>query len=491
MVPEEVVARLRSALTAARFTVEGVREHVGDEAHAALSRNETTPGLRRTADGSPIATLTRLWPLQAPVTFEAAEQALPGLVDPLCAAGILERSVGDVRAVIDIRPYADDDNDWWVVSDLTPGLDGGERRMRPDHVLGVSSASTSLAQLINRRPVATALDVGTGSGVQTLHLSTHADRVVGTDLNPRCLDLAGLTAALNDIAVELRLGSLLEPVSGESFDLIVSNPPFVISPATGERLVYRDSGLPGDEVMRRIVAEGAGRLAAGGWLQVLANWAHAEARPWIERVGAWITPTGCDAWVVEREQIDPARYVEMWLDDAGLRGAADYLQRYDAWLDWFEAQHIEAVGFGWLALRKSGRDVPSVRIESWPYEVEQPLGPHLAGWAANVDVMDRLDDETLLETRLVRVPDVIEERAGAPGADDPAVIVLRSQRGMRRARQVDTQVAALVGACDGELSVAQIADALALLVDLPEAALRAELASAARTLVLDEYLTFP
>ena len=56
--------------------------------------------------------------------------------------------------MLDVRPYADDDRDWWIVSDLTPGLDGAERRMRADHVLGVSSASNSLAQLTIRDHVA-------------------------------------------------------------------------------------------------------------------------------------------------------------------------------------------------------------------------------------------------------------------------------------------------------------------------------------------------
>ncbi|HSS67963.1 MAG TPA: transferase, partial [Nocardioidaceae bacterium] len=113
-------ARLRTALTVAGFTVDGVRALIGDEAHAALARNETTPAVRQTSDGSPLATLTRLWPLQAAVAEPAAEAALPGLAGPLVAAGILDRDGGDVRAVVDVRPYADESHDWWVVADLTP-----------------------------------------------------------------------------------------------------------------------------------------------------------------------------------------------------------------------------------------------------------------------------------------------------------------------------------------------------------------------------------
>ena len=53
-----------------------------------------------------------------------ADRALGGLVDALAAGGLVVASAGEVRATLDCRPYADDDHDWWVVSDLTPGLDG-------------------------------------------------------------------------------------------------------------------------------------------------------------------------------------------------------------------------------------------------------------------------------------------------------------------------------------------------------------------------------
>ena len=173
------VDRLRDDLVAAGYTYDGVADLLGPTAHQALSRNETTPGLRATRDRSPLATLTRLFLLQAPVPVADVEAALPGLLDRLCVAGMLERSVGEVRARIDLRPYADDRRGWWVVCDLTPGLDGAGIAVGPDHVLGISSASTSLAQLTVRDPVDRALDLGTGCGVQALHLGEHAGQIVG------------------------------------------------------------------------------------------------------------------------------------------------------------------------------------------------------------------------------------------------------------------------------------------------------------------------
>jgi Methyltransferase small domain len=487
----EEATRLREALTAAEFTVDGVRALVGVEAHSALARNETTPAIRQTADGSPLSTLTRLWPLQAVVSESAAVQALPGLVDPLVDAGLLERTGGSVRAAVDVRPYADDVRDWWVVADLTPGLDGRPRRMAADHVLGVSPASISLAQLTVRAEVDRALDLGAGSGVQSLHLSTHAGSVVATDVNERALRLAALTAAINDVALELRAGSLYEPVTAETFDLIVTNPPFVISPGRDDLLTYRDSGLPGDEVVRRVVVEGAGRLAPAGWLQVLANWAIVRDEPWDERLSGWIAPTGCDAWVVERERLDPARYVELWLDDAGIRGDDDYPARYDAWLSWLDAQRIEAIGLGWISLRNTARSQPRLRFERWPHDVEQPISGAIGGWARGADALDRHDDDGLAHARLLIANGVVEERIGPPGTDDPAAIVLRSHRGMRRARPLTTAEAGLVGACDGDLSVGEIVGALATILGLDAATLRAELLPAVRDLVMEGFLEFP
>ncbi|WP_447644757.1 DUF7059 domain-containing protein [Nocardioides zeae] len=342
--------RLREALSAAGFTYDAVADLLGSTAHAALARNQTAPGLARTADGSPLATLTRLFLLQTAVTRAEAEAALPDLVDRLAVEGFLETSVGEVRARLDCRPYAAPDaagdHDLWVASDLTPGLDGLPNRVSADHVLGISSASTSLAQLTLRDDVVTALDLGTGCGVQALHLATHAARVVATDVNPRALRLARFNAALNDLTgIEVRDGSYFEPVRDERFDLIATNPPFVISPGTGERLVYRDSGLPGDRVVEDIVRSAPRHLTPGGWCQVLANWVITDGTPWDERLAGWLGPTEegivSDAFVVQREVLDPAAYVELWLADEGAAGTADYLRRYDTWLSWFADQGIE------------------------------------------------------------------------------------------------------------------------------------------------------
>ncbi|WP_193606764.1 N5-glutamine methyltransferase family protein [Nocardioides lijunqiniae] len=479
----DFTAPLRDSLERAGFTYDGVADLLGREAHDALMRNETTPGRRRTTGGSPAETLVRLFLLQVPVPLADAERALPGQVDRLAAEGLLAQSVSEVAARLDIRPYAADDTDLWVVSDLTPGLDGGPQRVGADHVLGISGASSSLAQLTLRRPMARSLDLGTGCGVQALHLAGHSDRVVATDVNARALRLTRLNAALNGVAdrVEVRDGSYFEPVAGERFDLIATNPPFVISPGTGERLVYRDSGLPGDRVVEDIVRAAPDHLTEGGWCQVLANWVIARDRPWDERLAGWLAGD-CDALVVQREVLDPAAYVELWLKDAGLHGAPDYLDRYDTWLSWFDDQGVEAIGFGWVNLRATGGgDVVTDMLE-WPYDVEQPIAPAIEAWGETVRT------EVGLDSLLVTREDVRQETVGPVGAEDPEAIVLRQQRGLRRARQADTVEAALVGACDGDLTLGQILDAVAQLTGADADQVRTTYLPVARDLVREGFL---
>jgi hypothetical protein len=130
-----------------------------------------------------------------------------------------------------------------------------------------------------------------------------------------------------------------------------------------------------------------------------------------------------------------------------------------------------------------------LRFEEWPYEVEQPLGLEVADWGRRVELERSLDDEALLAARLVARVDVRQETFGEPGAEDPEDIVLRQQRGLRRARKADTVEAGLVGACDGDLAVGQILDALASLLGGEPAAVRREYLPVVRDLLVEGFLT--
>lgn len=484
MLSDHQLLTWREELLAAAYTLDEVGDRLGPAALAGLGRNSSLPTLRALADATDDqADLIRFWLLGLRLPAGRV-RALHADVDALVSSGLVIAEGDDLRADVELKPYGDEAHSFWICADRTP-LDGRVAPPRPDFVLGASPASTTLAQLIPRTPVGSALDLGTGCGIQALHLATHCERVIGTDLNPRALELARITAALSGAAVEHRLGSLYEPVVGERFDLIVTNPPYVMTPPNRSGLVYREGTEAGDGLMRRVVAEAGRQLNPGGTLIVLGNWAI-TAEPWRDRVAGWI-PAGCDALVLQREELDPFEYVELWLADAGLAGSDEYAQRYREWLDYFETLGITSIGMGWIALRASGRERPEIRCEEWPHLVHQPVGPAFEDFFAAVD-QARLPEEEFISSRWTLHPDVIQETIGNPGAADPQHLVLRQQFGFGRAVEPGTALAAVAGACDGELPLAVLIDAVASLTGTEGTDLRQELLPLLRRLVSEGFL---
>ncbi len=486
-VAHDLADRLRSA----GYSYDAVAERLGAEGLDGLARNATIPADRALAGArDPQVTLIRAFALQQDVPAAALTAALGDLepLAPILAGGT---DADTVRAAIEIRPYAftDDhgEHSGWLASDLTPTLDGRLAEPRDDFVLGLSPASVTLAQLTMRNPRARALDLGAGCGIQSLHLATHIDHVVATDLNPRACTMTALTAALNGIDVDVRQGSLYQPVEGERFDLIVTNPPYVMSPPDASRLVYREGSFTADGLVRAVVTGAAAHLNPGGALQVLGNWAITVDQPWQDRLAGWIAPTGCDALVLQRERLDPFEYIEIWLADAGLVGTPDYAVRYAEWADYFEALGIVGVGLGWLTLYNTGHAQPEVRFDDWPHQVHAGLGDAFAEFPDAARAA-RLPDDTLLGTAWTLDPAVTSEALGRPGAADPEHLVFRRGTGFSRAVEVDTALAAVTGACDGDLPLGVLIDAVADLLDADAAALREDLLPRLRPLLADGYL---
>jgi methylase of polypeptide subunit release factors len=347
-----------------------------------------------------------------------------------------------------------------------------------------------------REPVARALDIGTGCGIQALHAARHSGAVVATDVSSRALSFARFNADLARASLDLRLGSMLEPVAGERFDLVVSNPPFVITPRVPSsalpRYAYRDAGRAGDDVVRDLVTGVGAVLEPGGVAQLLGNWEHRRGEGWRERVGTWLAASGLDGWVVQREVCDPAEYAETWLRDGGLTGERDpaaWQVAYEQWLDDFEARGVEAIGFGYVTLRRPSSGVASLRrLEHHEGPIWQPLGAHVAATLRAHDWLAATDDDALARARLVVASDVTEERYLTPGDADPRIVLLRQGGGLGRAVRADAALAGLVGACDGDLTVGQLLGALATLVDVQAADLATGLLPAVRELVRDGLL---
>ena len=537
----EQAASLRADLADSGWGVEAVAALLGEVADAALRREIRLPALRAVraalaggAASSPVAVLTALFMLGDPVPVTALDAALPRTTAAGAAAiGLVGEpdETGCVRALVDLRPHeaVDDAGEvrWWVASDLGELVTG--RALAPDHVLGVGGAGLTLACLTPRTPVRTALDLGCGCGIQTLYLLRHAEHVVATDISVRALAFTAFNAALAGVSVtgapgagsdiapssgldseadaasesgsdagrlELLHGSLLEPVAGRRFDLIASNPPFVLTPPAVREaglplMEYRDAGGP---ILPGLVAGLGERLEPGASAVMLGNWEHRGAGSWREAVAAWL-PEGLDAWILERELQDPVEYATMWLRDGGLTPERDpeaFDAALEAWIDDFEARDVRGVGFGYLIVHRPRRPREPWRLlEEVTTSGQGVLGPHVAEVLEVRERLAGLDDDAVADLRPLLASDVTEERHLIPGAAEPTVILLRQGGGLGRTLQASTAVAALAGVADGELSVGQVASAVAALSELnaaDAAALRAEMVEAARHLLTTGFL---
>ena len=530
-----LLATLAADLSAMNYTVDGVAELLGDDANRALDRDQMVPAaLLLRANTDPLATVVKLWLLSQPIPEEMLAAALPTVnIEALVELGIIEAAEqpGVVRAAVDLRPYGwpaaqegGQDTNLWVASDLgahqRPGV------LRKDHVLGIGQASLTLAQGTIRRPVRKALDLGTGCGIQLFHLLHHAERVVATDISERALAFTRFNLVLNapalnlgaadfdpanpDARVSLRLGSLLEPVAGERFDLVVSNPPFVITPRhrgeeSSEQFTYRDGGMAGDAIVESLVRGLPDVLNSGGTAQMLGNWEvtrvvtgagadHTDsnqadtAEPWHARPAQWLAPD-IEAWFIQREQVSPGGYAETWLQDASQgRDSAAYASAYEEYLLDFASRNVAGIGFGYIFLRRpaDGETVEAPRFEEILYPIEQPVGPHLASTVDRGLWLKKHPDLTF--EYLLVASDVTEERHQTPGAEHPGVILLRQGAGLRRTNLLSTELAGFVSACDGELTAGQIIGALAVLLERDDSDFAESLAGEVRNLVRDGFL---
>lgn len=475
--------------------------------------------------GYKVAVLTALFMLGEPVSAAALETALPrtgvagalaiGLVVPTQSASGEQR----YAPAVDLRPHEAEDAHgsvrWWVASDLGELVTG--QALAPDHVLGIGRAGLTLAALTPRKPVETALDLGVGCGIQTLYLLRHVRQVVATDISTRALEFTAFNVALAGVdsaRVQLRQGNLLEPVAGQRFDLIVSNPPFVITPPSVRQaglplMEYRDAGGP---ILPALVRGLEDHLNPDGVAVMLGNWEHREGTSWRTSVNQWIGKS-LDAWIIQREVQDPVEYAAMWLRDGGLtpeRSGVAFENALAAWQEDFDSRQVSGVGMGYLVFHApvaatsgpggtalegqaapeepaSDTAAPGAVVEPWRVLEEVPtsgqgaLGEHVAQVIAAHEALRGLDDAQVAALKLHTASGLSKEEALTP-TPVPTAPVIRQAEGFGRVIAVGMPEVALLSASDeGLLTVAQIAAAVASLTSEDQAAVLADMVAATRT----------
>ena len=461
--------RLAAALDGAGWSAAGLEDLLGPGARVHLDRAQLAPLLRRTAGGSPLETLARLFVLGVPVSLSQSRRA--GVPESW-----LQPEGYGVAAGVRLCPVVHDGVEVLVAAD-PPGPGGAA----PDRVLGAGAATRTLAAATPRHDVGRTLDLGTGSGVQALLAAGHSSTVVATDANPRAAAYSRLSAVLSNRTLDVRVGALLQPVAGELFDLVVSNPPFVIGPTA--RYTYRDAGQDGDDLCRTLVGSLPEVLVEGGTAVLLANWLHLEGEDGDARVCSWVGP-GVDGWVVQRELAAPEDYVTAWLRDSDEQESFEGL--YDAWMDWFAERRVEAIAFGVLALRRSADGGGRVWLDDAPQLLAPAWGEAIPAFFAAQEALDR----GMLATAWRLRDDVRLHSVAARGEQGwvQQAQVLQQERGLRWSGGIDDYGEALLAGCDGTRRLGSLVAVLAASAGIDESEAAEQVLPAVQRLVEQGFL---
>jgi SAM-dependent methyltransferase len=339
-------ARLRAALHDAGF----VSEVAGgpQQLHAGSTKRN---GAWQLAEGldptSPLVTLLTMWQLGQPVAADAAAAAFRLDSTRLIELGLIRHAgEGTVAAEVVIAVH----DGLWFASDST--LIRATLPMADNFVMPITGSSLALAGCIPADHAGTVLDLGTGNGILAVAASRHAGRVVGTDVNRRALSMARFNAWLNDATnVEFREGSLYDPVAGEQFDLVMANPPFVVSPDAGA--LFRDGRGGADEMSRDVVSQAGRVLRPGGLAFVMVNWGVREGEQVFDRLRSWVEGRGVDAVAIANATDDGETYARRWLEMNDKSASPADIER---WTQHYQALAIRAIGTGVIVLRRQHGD---------------------------------------------------------------------------------------------------------------------------------------
>jgi SAM-dependent methyltransferase len=452
------VGAFRSALAESGFNNKRIAEAFGVRAESVFPSPGDIPLLRRQLDpGTPLTTLITLFLFAMPVSRDEAVRALAPLnLDAAEEIGLIDEREGAVHCGVRLHPY-----EGFVFASSPTAED---RAVARDDVMGISASTATLASLTLRRPVERALDLGCGCGVQAVLASRHASRVIATDANPAACRFTAFNARLNDVHnVEVREGNLFEPVADLSFDLIVSNPPYVISP--DKAIMYRDSGVEGDELSRHMITETAARLRPGGVATLTISWGRSGQDEWFTRPSQWVSGLGCDALLLHSESQTALVHSASWQAPLQQSDPAAADAAIDRWIEYLQELGFASVGYGVVVLRRR-------QGENWVHGVDIPAGSlgsasdQLEAMIAAQDRLLGLSLQDLLESRPVLRPNhhleqTLRSRNGQFAVEKAVMVV---DDGLAFRVRVDEFEALLLAHLDGSRNLREAIVATAVLV---------------------------
>jgi methylase of polypeptide subunit release factors len=437
--------RIRRTLESAGYTESRVLQLLKiSEWRGARERLSALPlYLERTRASDSLNTLVRLFLLRQTVTLDSARRAVsPMEIEDWAEVGLVHLKGDEVAASVELSLY----------DGLVIAADWSERA-EPDQVMNVAASSRALAEMTIRRTVARTLDLGTGCGVQALLAARHSEEVCGVDSNPRAIRFAEFNARLNGVSnITWRAGNLFEPIDGETFDLIVCNPPFVVAPVAD--YLHTSTSLPHDEFCRNLVRAAPKFLSEGGYCQLLCNWCQMEGEDWRARLATWFEGSGCDAWAMHAHTEEASLYAFNRIGER-VQDKALAARKFNEWVNYYRRERIEAIGFGLLTMRRRDGRENWFRCDSLP-EVRGACGEEIARGFAVRDFLEATrDDEQLLSARLRRSDKIEWQQRLTLSTEGWSIKESRLSlaEGLSYVAQADEDVIEFLSQCDGRFEL--------------------------------------
>ena len=472
----EDAKRLREFLTQAGYTEDNLRVSLKLE-DLPSSRLRNLARLHdRTAEPSLLNILVRWFWIGMQQDAATAEQHVPSWFTHLALeCGLLTQRGGTLSSEVMLFP-----TDGFVfAADHTHKIDSAD----PDLVLWPNPTSRLLSRLTVRRPSRATLDLGTGNGIQALKAAAHSDVVVATDLNRRAVGFAAFNALLNGIEnVECLAGDAFDPVAGRNFDLIVSNPPFFITPA--HQYLFCDNRLDLDGLCCRLVREAPTHLHEGGYFQMLCEWAEVQGQSWKARLQEWLENVGCDAWVMKGYSEDPSEYAEERIRSTVANAERD-AEIYDSYMGYYRERKVLAIHGGAIVMRRRSGHNWTV-LEELAHTPKAPFGESIVqAFVARDLLQSHASDDQLLDicpriSEDVRLEQVFRR---IDGGWERESLTIRRARGFEYFLGLQPIVAEFLSGCDGTRNLGVLVGELARKVSAPYEQVKKECLDVTRKLI--------
>jgi methylase of polypeptide subunit release factors len=473
---KEEFRRLLASFEEAGYVETTIRKHLGA---AELPSRQLRNGARlldRTSEPTVLNALLRWFWLGCPQTEAQLADAVPAdFLALLLKSGLLKADAGSLQGTSMLLPT----DSFLVAADYPVAIELGE----PEMVLWPNPTSKFLARFSIRNHSRATLDLGTGSGILSLVAARFSDTVVATDLNQRAISFAAFNAKLNGVEnIEFMAGDCFAPVKDRTFDLILSNPPFFITPQQG--YLFCDNPMELDGLCRRLVKEAPAYLNEGGFMQMLCEWAQVSGQPWEERLSEWLEGTGCDAWVMKGLTQDPAEYAQHRIRETS-QDPTDDARLYDGYMTYYRERGVEAIHDGLVVMRRR-TGINWVQLEEVPKTPQGDLGELVLSTFRARDLLVQLEnDESLLAIKPTlsahaRLEQICAQSRGQWAAES---ITLRLISGFPFHLALQPLVAEFLATCDGTRTADQAIKEFAVVANAPLDTVRRECLSMMRKLI--------